>query len=248
MITIKTEREIVLMTKAGNIAYKTLQFLEKHIKAGVTTNELNTLAEIHLKKLGASPSFKGFKGFPKAICTSLNDEIVHGLPSNYCLQNGDIITIDLGVNYQGYHADTAWTYPVGKIDDKLKSLLKHTKEALYRGIKSVKAGNRVGDIGYAIESYITKYNFSIVLELVGHGVGSDLHEDPEIPNYGKPNTGPRLKKNMVIAIEPMINLGNRDIYLKDDGWAIATVDGKPAAHFEHTVLVTKNGYKILTGE
>lgn len=248
MIIIKTEREIALITKAGMIAYQTLNFLEKHIKAGVTTNILNDKAEAYLKKLGAKPSFKGFKGFPKAICTSVNDEIVHAIPSDYCLQEGDIISIDLGVNYKGYHADTARTYPVGKIDKELASLIKHTKEALYRGIKAVKAGNRVGDIGHAIENYISKYNFSIVLELVGHGVGSDLHEDPEIPNYGRPHKGPLLKKNMVIAIEPMINLGKREIYLKDNGWAIATLDGKPSAHFEHTVLVTADGYKILTGE
>ena len=248
MIIIKTPREIELITIAGNMASKTHQYIKKYIKVGVTTNELNDKAEAYINKLGGTPSFKGYGGFPKAICISINDEVVHGIPSNYKLKDGDIVSLDIGVNFKGYHADTAWTYPVGNINEDLQYLLKHTKEALYQGIKQVKPGNRIGDISHAIETYINKYNLSIVKELVGHGVGNKLHEDPDIPNYGKPNTGPLIKKGMVIAIEPMINLGKREIWLREDNWTISTFDGKPSAHFEHTVLVTEAGNKILTGE
>ncbi len=248
MITIKTAREIELIATAGSIVYKTHQYLSKYIKEGIKTNDLDKKAELYIKEQGAVPSFKGYQGFPKSICISINDEVVHGIPNEYQLQEGDIVSIDIGANYKGYHADSAWTYPVGKVSKEVEELLKHTKESLYQGINQVKEGNRVGDISAAIENYINKYNYGIIRELVGHGVGTTIHEDPEIPNYGKAKTGPVLKSGMVIAIEPMINLGKRQIYLKADNWTIATFDGKPSAHFEHTILVTKDGYKILTGE
>ena len=248
MINIKSQREIDLMTKAGELVYKTHQHLKKHIKPGITTDDLNTLAEDFIIKNGASPSFKGYKCFPKSICTSINDQVVHGIPDKSKLKNGDIISIDIGVDYKGYHGDSAWTYAVGNIDAEKQHLLKHTKEALYEGITQVKPGNRIGDISYAIGEYAKKHNLGIIRELVGHGIGNNLHEKPDIPNYGIKNTGPVLKEGMVIAIEPMLNSGDKDIYIGEDDWTIATVDGKPSAHFEHTVLVTKTGYKILTGE
>ncbi len=248
MINVKTQREIDLMTKSGNIAYKVHSYLKSYIKPGISTDEINDLAEAFIKEHGATPSFKNYNGFPKAICTSINDEVVHGIPGSYRLKEGDIISIDIGVNYKGYHSDTAWTYAVGTISKENQHLLDHTCASLFEGIKQVRPGNRIGDISYAIEKYAIKHKLKIVRELVGHGVGSSIHEDPEIPNYGKPNTGPILKSGMVLAIEPMLNLGKRNILLKEDKWTIITADGRPSAHFEHTVLVTDDGYKILTGE
>ncbi len=248
MIIIKSEREIELMNKAGNIVYRTHQYLKPYIKEGITTKEIDLLAEKFILSQDATPSFKGYSGFPGAICTSINNQVVHGIPGKRKLKNGDIIKIDIGACYKGFHGDSAWTYAVGEIDDKKKYLMEHTKKALYEGIKQVKPGNRVGDIGEAIEKYAEKYHLGVVKELVGHGVGTSVHEDPEVPNYGKKGTGPILKEGMVIAIEPMLNLGTADIYILDDDWTIETDDGKPSAHYEHTVAVTKDGYKILTGE
>ncbi len=248
MISIKSDREIELMKKAGNIVFKTHNHLKSFIKPGVTTNKLNDIAEKFIIEQQASPSFKNYNGFPKSICISINDEVVHGIPSERLLKEGDIVSIDIGANYKGYHSDSAWTYPVGKISYDKEFLLKETKEALYEGIRKIHSGIRIGDISNAIEGHANKHELSIVRELVGHGVGNKIHEDPDIPNYGKPNTGPLLKAGMVIAIEPMLNLGTKDICIKDDNWTIVTSDGSPSAHFEHTVLVTDNGYEILTGE
>ncbi|HHT38456.1 MAG TPA: type I methionyl aminopeptidase [Mollicutes bacterium] len=248
MISIKSQREIELLKKAGNIVYKTHQYLKQYIKPGITTNELNELAEKYIISLGATPSFKGFEGYPAAICTSVNDEVVHGLPSNYKLKNGDIIGIDIGACYKGYHGDSAWTYAIGEISAEKAYLLEHTKQALFEGLSQVREGNYIGDIGNAIEQYATKHKLSVVRELVGHGVGTSIHEDPDVPNYGRPKTGPRLKEGMVIAIEPMLNLGTRRVAILDNKWTIVTQDGSPSAHFEHTILVTKNGYIVLTGE
>jgi methionyl aminopeptidase len=248
MINIKSASEINLMTKAGEMAYKTHKYIEAHIKPGITTDELNDLAEKYIEKLGAKPAFKDYKGYPKAICISVNEEVVHGIPGKYELKNGDIVSIDIGINYEGYHSDSAWTYPVGHISDEKQHLLEHTKKALYEGINKVAPGNRIGDISSAIEEYAKKHKLSVIKELVGHGIGRELHEEPDIPNYGKPNTGPIMKSGMVIAIEPMLNSGKRNICLKADKWTIMTIDQKPSAHFEHTVLITENGYKILTGE
>lgn len=247
MITIKSDREIELLRIAGNIVYQTHQYLKKYIKPGVTTKELNDLAEKFILEHDAYPSFKGFEGFPSAICTSINHEVVHGIPSNTKLKNGDIIKIDIGACYKGYHGDSAWSYPVGDIDDDKKYLLYHTEESLYKGLEQIKPGNRIGDIGYAIESYAKEHNLGVVKELVGHGVGTSVHEDPDVPNYGIKNTGPKLKKGMVLAIEPMLNLGSPEIVVCEDEWTIESEDYSPSAHFEHTVVVTDDGYEILTG-
>lgn len=246
MISIKTQREIELLKVAGEITGKTHLYLIPFIKPGVTTKELNDLAHNFILSNGCTPSFKDYDGYPGSICTSVNEEVVHGIPSNRKLKNGDIISLDIGACYKGYHGDSAWTYPVGKISKELQDLLTHTEEALFAGLSAVKAGNHIGDIGYKVSECAKKYNLGVVKELVGHGVGSDVHEEPDVPNYGKPGTGPILKEGMVIAVEPMLNLGTAKVYILDDDWTIITADDKPSAHFEHTVLVTKDGYTILT--
>ena len=246
MITIKSEKEIELMREAGRMMSKTHQYLKTLVKPSITTEEINKLGEEYIISLGGVPTCKGYEGFPAGICTSVNDEVVHGIPSKRKLKNGDIITLDLVIGYKGYQADSAWTYAVGEINDKKKYLMEHTEIALYEGIKMVKPGNRIGDISHAVEEYAKKHHLGVVKELVGHGIGKEMHEDPNVPNYGKPGTGPILKEGMTICIEPMLNYGTADIYILDDGWTIITQDGKPSAHFEHTVLVTKDGYEILT--
>lgn len=248
MITIKSKREIELLKIAGNIVYQTHQYLKPYIKEGITTKELDKLAEDFIRSKDATPSFKGYEGFPSTLCTSINSEVVHGFPSDRKLKNGDIISIDIGACYKGYHGDSAWTYTVGEVDDKTRKLLEDTEKSLFIGLAQVKPGNRIGDIGYAIEQYAHKHNLGVVKELCGHGVGTSVHEDPEVPNYGIPNTGPRLKEGMVIAVEPMLTLGRPDIFIHDNNWTIDTQDGSLSAHFEHTVVVTKDGYQILTGE
>ena len=247
MISIKSDREIELLKKAGNIVYETHQYLKQYIKPGITTLELDRLAEEFIKEHDAYPSFKGYQGFPGSVCTSVNQQVVHGIPGGYKLKDGDIISIDIGACYKGYHGDSAWTYPVGKISPEAEALLKETEEALYAGLEQVKPGNRIGDISSAVEECAKRYNLGVVKELVGHGVGTSVHEDPDVPNYGTPGTGPRLKKGMVIAIEPMLTLGSPDIVMLDDDWTIETEDYSLSAHFEHTVVVTDDGYKILTG-
>ncbi len=246
MITIKSKEEIELMRKAGYLVSLTHKYLKPYIKPGITTKELNKLAEDFIIKNGGVPSCKGYEGFPTALCTSVNDEVVHGIPSNRKLKNGDIITIDMVIGYHGYQGDAAWTYEVGTVSDKKKYLMKNTEASLYEGVKQVKPGARIGDISNAIETYATKHKLGIVRELVGHGIGTEMHEDPDVPNYGKSDTGPKLKEGMVICIEPMLTLGERYVYMLEDGWTIKTDDGLPAAHYEHTVLVTKDGYEILT--
>ena len=248
MISIKSEREIELMIVAGRIVYETHQHIKNMVKPGVSLLQIDAEAEKFILSKGATPSFKGYEGFPNATCISVNEEVVHGIPSNRKLKNGDIVSIDIGANYMGYHGDSAWSYAVGNIDDDKKYLMEHTKKALFEGIKEVKPGNHVGDIGYAVEKYANAHHLGIVRELVGHGVGNNVHEDPDVPNYGNRHTGPVLKEGMVIAIEPMLNLGSDDIVVEDNDWTITTLDKKPSAHFEHTVLVTKDGYQILTGE
>ena len=246
MITIKSEREIELLKKAGEIVGQTHHYLEKYIKPGITTRELDRLAEEYILSVGATPSFKGLYGFPGSICISVNEEVVHGIPGDRVLKDGDIVTLDIGACWKGYHGDSAWTYPVGKISKKKQELMKHTEEALFEGLSVIKEGCRVGDIGYAVEQYANKYKLGVVKELVGHGVGSKVHEEPDVPNYGKKGTGPVLKAGMVIAVEPMLNMGTADIFMLDDDWTIITADDLPSAHYEHTVLVTKEGYIILT--
>lgn len=248
MISIKSKREIELLKIAGNIVYETHKYIKPFIKPGVSLLKLDSLAENFIRSKGATPSFKGYEGFPNATCISVNNEVVHGIPSNRKLKDGDIVSIDIGACYKGYHGDSAWSYAVGKLSSDCTYLMEHTKKALYEGIKVVKPGARIGDIGNAVEKYANAHNLGIVRELCGHGVGNHLHESPDVPNYGLPNTGPVLKEGMVIAIEPMLNLGSDDIVVEDNDWTITTLDGKPSAHFEHTVLVTKAGYQILTGE
>lgn len=248
MISIKSDREIELLRKAGKIVYETHIYLQKYIKAGITTKKLDELAEKYIISKGATPSFKGYEGFPGSICTSINEQVVHGIPGNEILNEGDILSLDIGACYKGYHGDSAWTYPVGKISEEKEYLLLHTKESLFKGLSQIKPGNRIGDISQAIEEYATEHKLGIVKELVGHGVGTKIHEDPEIPNYGSNKQGPILKKGMVLAIEPMLSLGSPDIIMLDDDWTIETEDYSPSSHFEHTVVVTEDGYQILTGE
>ncbi len=246
MINIKSKREIDLLKEAGRLTYLTHCEVKKHIKPGITTNELDRIAEEFIIKNGCIPSFKNYNGFPKSICTSINDEVVHGIPSNRKLKEGDIISVDIGVCYKGYHGDSAWTYPVGTISKEKEYLLEHTKNSLFCGLSKIKPGNRLGDVCSAIGTYAKEHNLGIVRELVGHGVGAKLHEDPEIPNYGTSGTGPVLKEGMVLAIEPMLNLGSDDVVMLDDEWTIVTEDESPSAHFEHTIVITKDGYEILT--
>lgn len=246
MINIKTSREIELLKIAGSIVGETHKYLIPYIKPGITTRELDALANKFIISKHATPSFKNYDGYPASICTSINEEVVHGIPSNRKLKEGDIISIDIGACYKGYHGDSAWTYKVGKVSKEKEYLMKHTEIALFEGLNTIKAGSRIGDIGNAIENYANEYKLGIVKELVGHGVGSDLHEMPDVPNYGRKGTGPILKEGMVIAVEPMLNLGTSDIYILDDDWTIITADNQPSAHYEHTVVVTKDGYEILT--
>lgn len=248
MITIKSEREVALLKKAGAIVYKTHQYIKPFIKEGIATKELDRLAEKFIRENDATPSFKGYEGFPTALCISINDEVVHGFPSDRILKNGDIVTLDIGACYKGYHGDSAWTYKVGEITEEKQFLMEYTEKSLYAGLEQVKPGARIGEIGYAIETYAKEHNLGVVKELCGHGVGTAVHEDPEVPNYGTPNTGPRLKVGMVIAIEPMLTLGSPEIYLAENDWTIITEDHSPSAHYEHTVVVTQDGYEILTGE
>ena len=248
MITLKSKREIELLKEAGHIVYLTHQYLRPHIKAGIKTKELDRLAEEFIRSKGATPSFKGYEGFPSTLCISINDEVVHGFPSDRVLQDGDIISIDIGACYKGYHGDSAWTYTVGEASDDAKYLLEHTEKALYEGIKQAKVGNRIGDISYAVEKYATEHNLGVVKELVGHGVGTSVHESPDVPNYGTKGTGPKIRDGMVIAIEPMLTLGSPDIYVEDNDWTIKTEDSSLSAHFEHTIAITNEGVIILTGE
>ena len=246
MINIKTPEEIELLRVAGEITGDTHNYLKKFVKPGITTGELDKLAYDYILSRGCTPSFKGYDGFPGTICASINDEVVHGIPGDRVLLEGDIISLDIGACYKGYHGDSAWTYPVGKISKKCENLLEWTRESLFEGLSVIKDGAHVGDIGAAVSKCAKRHNLGVVRELVGHGVGSDVHEDPDVPNYGFAGTGPVLKAGMVIAVEPMLNLGTPKVYILDDDWTIITADGKPSAHFEHTVLVTKDGYEILT--
>ncbi len=246
MIVIKSEREIELMRRAGEIVYETHQLLKKRIRVGITTEELDKIAYDYILSCDATPSFKGYGGFPSTLCVSVNDTVVHGIPSNYSLKDGDIISVDIGAYYQGYHGDSAWTYEVGNVNSETKRLMELTEQALFIGLEQVKPGNRIGDISAAIEEFATQHNLGIVKELTGHGIGSKLHEDPHIPNFGRRGTGAKLKAGMTLAIEPMLNLGTANIVMLDDGWTIKTADKKNSAHYEHTIVVTDDGYDILT--
>lgn len=246
MIICKTPREVEIMREAGRIVALTHQELKKHIKPGITTLELDQIAEDFIRSQGAIPSFKGYNGFPGSICASVNEELVHGIPGPRVLKDGDIISIDIGAMYNGYHGDSAWTYPVGKISDTAQHLLTVTEQALYEGLAQAKPGNRLSDISHAIQTYVEKHGYSVVREYVGHGIGQNLHEDPPVPNYGLPNRGPLLKKGMTLAIEPMVNQGKRDVRVLSNNWTVVTMDNSLCAHFEHTIVITDNGFEILT--
>ena len=246
MIYLKTPEEIALLRASNQLVGKTLAEVAKHIRVGVTTLELDKIAEDFIRTNGAIPGFLGYGGFPNTLCVSVNDQVVHGIPSNYALKEGDIVSVDCGVLQNGYYGDSAYTFCVGKVDEKVKKLLEITKESLSLGIDSAQHGNRIGDIGFAIQQHCQKAGFSVVRKLVGHGVGKNLHEDPEVPNFGKRGQGVLLKEGMVIAIEPMINMGNRDVVQEKDGWTIRTIDRKPSAHFEHTIAVRKGKAEILS--
>jgi methionyl aminopeptidase len=246
MIICKSFEEIQIMKEAGRIVALTHQELKKHLSPGITTMELDRIAEDFICKQDAIPSFKGYNGFRGSICTSVNNELVHGIPGDRTLVDGDIISIDIGAKYNGYHGDSAWSYAVGKIDEDSKRLLEVTEESLYNGLKEAKPGERLSNISHAIQSYVEANGFSIVREYVGHGVGKDLHEEPDIPHFGPPNKGPLLRPGMVLAIEPMVNAGSRYVKTLADNWTVVTADGKRCAHFEHTIAITETGFEILT--
>jgi methionyl aminopeptidase len=246
MIVCKTPREIEIMREAGRIVALTHRELKKHIIPGITTKELDSIAEEFITSQGAEASFKGYHGFTGSICASVNNELVHGIPGDRVLVEGDIISIDIGAKYNGYHGDSAWTYGVGKIDEEAQRLLDITEESLYRGLNEAKPGERLSNISHAIQTYVETNGFSIVREYVGHGIGQELHEDPQIPHFGPPNRGPRLKPGMVICVEPMVNAGSRYVNTLADNWTVVTVDGKLCAHFEHTIAITETGFEVLT--
>ncbi|MDO7885102.1 type I methionyl aminopeptidase [Hymenobacter cheonanensis] len=246
VILLKTEEEIELMRAAGQLLARAHGEVASLVREGVTTRQLDYRAEEFIRDHGATPSFKGLYGFPHSLCLSPNSVVVHGFATDEPLKSGDILTVDAGVFLNGYHADSAYTYPIGEVAPEVQKLLVETKASLYKGIEQAVAGNRVGDISYAIQNYVSPKGYGVVRELVGHGVGASLHEKPEVPNYGKRGSGPLLQVGMTLAIEPMITLGKKDVVQEKDGWTIRTRDKKPAAHFEHTVVVRKDKAEILT--
>ncbi len=246
MITCKSERELSYMRDAGQVVAKAHAELAKAVRVGVTTAELDRLAEDFIIKCGARPAFKGLYGYPYSICTSVNEEVVHGLPGLRKLKDGDIISIDIGAEINGYYGDSAVTLPVGSVSEEAMRLLRATEEALYRGIEKARAGNRLSDISHAVQSCAEGYGYSVVRDYVGHGIGSRPHEEPQVPNYGRPGRGPRLKEGMTLAIEPMVNAGTYEVYTLDNNWTVVTADGSLSAHFEHTVAVTGGEPEILT--
>ncbi len=245
-IILKTDEEIELMRESNRLVGMTLGELSKHIRPGITTLQLDKIAEEFIKDHGAIPTFLGYNGFPNTLCTSVNENVVHGIPNNKPLEDGDIVSIDCGTMKNGFCGDSAYTFCVGNVSEEIKQLLQATKESLYKGIEQAKEGKRVGDIGFAIQSYCEKKGYSVVRELVGHGIGRNMHEAPEVPNYGRPGTGPLLKNGMCIAIEPMINKGGHKVVFENDGWTVRTKDRKPSAHFEHTVAIRNGNADILS--
>ncbi|WP_406241664.1 type I methionyl aminopeptidase [Tissierella carlieri] len=246
MIILKTEQEIQNMKKSGELLARLHKEIGKMIKPGISTMEIDKFVEDYLKEHNAYPEQKGYHGYPYATCASINDEICHGYPRPEPLKEGDIVTIDMVVNIDGWLADSAWSYSVGDVSDEAKQLLDVTKEALYKGIEQAVVGNRLGDIGYAIQSFVESYGYSVVRDFVGHGIGKKMHEDPQVPHYGIPGRGQRLVEGMVITIEPMINVGTYRMKMDDNEWTARTVDGKLSAQYEHTIAITKEGPMILT--
>lgn len=246
MVFYKSEEEIALIRESATILGKAHGLIASHIKEGITTQSLDKLAEEFIRDLGGIPSFKGYNGFPYSLCISVNETVVHGFPGSYTLNDGDVISVDCGVLYKGFHSDSAYTHAIGDVDKETLRLLEKTKESLYKGIEKAIVGNRIGDVANAIQNHVENEGFSVVRELVGHGIGRNLHESPEVPNYGKKGQGLKLQAGLVMAIEPMVNLGTRNIVQESDGWTIRTRDRKPSAHFEHTVVVRKDKAEILT--
>jgi methionyl aminopeptidase len=246
MIQYKTSEEVEKIKQSADILGRAHGEIAKHVKKGVKTSFLDKIAEEFIRDHGAVPSFKGYNGFPSSLCISVNEVVVHGFPSEYELKDGDIISVDCGVFHQGFHSDSAYTYPIGEVPPSVLALLSATKDSLYLGIDQAVFGNRVGDIGHAIQKFVEAKGYTVVRELVGHGLGRKLHEAPEVPNYGKKGSGPLLKQGMVIAIEPMINLGTRNIVQEKDGWTIRTADRKPSAHYEHTIAIFEDRTEVLT--
>jgi len=246
MIVVKSPAEIETMRGANRIVGELLVYLKTFVKPGITTGELDRKAETFIRKRGGIPAFKGYSGFPATICASINEEVVHGIPGKRELKEGDIIGIDLGAIKDGFYGDAARTFSVGKIDDASKKLMAVTEAALNKGIAQAVAGNRLYDISHAVQEHVEAAGFSVVRDFVGHGIGRQLHEDPQIPNYGSPHQGPLLEEGMALAIEPMVNQGTWQVKVQDDGWTVVTADGKRSAHFENTIVITKNGPEILT--
>lgn len=247
MIHYKNRDEIELMRRSALLVSATLEEVAKALKPGMTTQDVDRLADQFIRDNGAVPSFKDYRGYPKSTCISVNDEVVHGIPNAYVLQEGDIVSVDVGVFLNGFHGDSAYTFAIGDVKAEVLQLMAATKAALYRGIEKAVAGNRIGDIAFAIQEYVEKERgYGVVRELVGHGVGKHLHEDPQVPNYGKRGSGPIMKEGLVIAIEPMVNLGSKDVAYMDDGWTVATKDEQPSVHYEHTVAVMKGKADVLS--
>lgn len=248
MISIKSQREIELMAIAGSIVAKVHKKLKEVIKPGISTLEINRIAEQVIRDNGATPSFKNYQGFPCAVCTSINDVLVHGIPDHTILKDGDIITVDVGACYKGYHGDSGWTYAVGNVSDEVKKLMEVTEKALYLGLEQAKPGNHVGDISNAIQTYVESFGYGLPQDYTGHGIGRSVHEDPYVPNVGKAGTMELLKKGMCIAVEPMVYMGSPRCYTLDDGWTVKSYDHSWAAHYEHTIAIIDDGYRILTKE
>jgi methionyl aminopeptidase len=246
VISIKSKREIEIMRRSGKITAKTLTMLMEAAKPGVTTGELDRLAEQSIRSMGGIPTFQGYHGYPSSICASVNDEVVHGMPGERVLRDGDLLSIDIGTTLEGYVSDSAVTVAVGNVSEPAKRLMRVTQECLMLGIAQMQVGNTIGDIGCAIQQHAEEHGYGVVRALVGHGVGKKMHEDPQVPNYGSPATGPKLRAGLVLAVEPMITEGTWEVETLDDGWTVVTEDGKLAAHFEHTIAVTDEGPKILT--
>lgn len=241
MIILKTPDEIEVMARASRVVAEALEIVQKEVRAGITTDELDRIAEEAIRARGALPAFKGYRGYPKTLCASVNEQVVHGIPSKRKLKNGDIIGLDLGAIVGGFYGDSAVTVPVGPISDAVARLVRVTEEALYLGIQQAVVGNRLSDISYAVQRHVEAAGFSVVTEFVGHGIGRQLHEEPQVPNYGKPGQGPRLQPGMVLAIEPMVNMGGSAVRVLDDRWTAVTADGSLSAHFEHTIAIQADG-------
>lgn len=246
MIILKNNDEIALMRKAGRIVAETLLLLEEKIKPGITTAELDKVAEEFITKHGAKPSFKGLYGFPSSLCISVNEQVVHGIPGNYKIKDGDIVSVDCGAFIDGFHGDAARTFPIGEVTNDAKKLIDVTKESFFRGIKHAKEGNRLGNISHEIQNYIEAAGFSVVRDFVGHGIGRKLHEDPDVPNFGREGKGAKLLNGMVLAIEPMVNMGSWKLKTLSNGWTVVTADSKLSAHYENTVAILPDGPEILT--